>query len=60
MLVREQLRLGKQKVTSIKVDEDLWSEFKIEAIKRKRSVADLLDDVIRKEVQKSKGGVKSD
>lgn len=52
--------MGKQKVTSIKVDEELWSEFKIEAIKRKRSVADLLDDVIRKEVQKSKGGVKSD
>ncbi|MDG6988858.1 MAG: hypothetical protein JRN21_05970 [Nitrososphaerota archaeon] len=44
--------LGQKKVTSIKVDEDLWGEFKIEAIRRKTSVAELLDDTIRKELGK--------
>lgn len=44
--------MSKWKVTSIKVDEDAWDEFKIEAIKRKVSVAKLLDEAIRTQVKK--------
>lgn len=47
--------MPKWKVTSIKVDEDLWDEFKIEAIRRKTSVAELLDSLVRRELNSKKG-----
>jgi hypothetical protein len=43
-----------EKVTSIKVDDELWNEFKIEALRRRKPLADLLDEVIRKELGKDK------
>lgn len=36
----------KQKLTSVKIDEDLWNEFKIECIKRKFSFQKLSERAI--------------
>ncbi len=48
--------MGKLVVTSIKVDEEIWKEARIEAIKRGVTVAELLSDALRKELQlKQKG-----
>jgi len=46
--------MGKKLVTSIKVDEDIWKEVKIEAIKRETTVTELLNTALKRELRKSK------
>lgn len=43
--------MGKLVVTSIKVDDELWKEARIEAIRRGISVAELLNAALRRELQ---------
>lgn len=43
---------SKQIVTSIRVDEKLWKEAKIYAIKKGITLAELLNDLIRRELEK--------
>ena len=38
-------------VTSIDVDEDLWREFKIEALRRKMPLKALLEEAIKTELK---------
>lgn len=38
--------MSEQKLTSVKIDEDLWNEFKIECIKRKFSFQKLSERAI--------------
>ena len=42
--------MGKLTVTSVKVDADLWKEAKIQAIRRGITVAELLNEALRKEL----------
>jgi len=44
--------LPKQIVTSIRVDEELWKQAKIYVIKKGMTLAELLDELIRKELEK--------
>lgn len=46
--------MTKQVVTSIRVDEELWKEAKIYAIRKGLTLAELLDQLIRNELDKSK------
>lgn len=46
--------MGKQIVTSIRVDETLWKEARIYAIKNGISMADLLDTVLREKIKERK------
>lgn len=42
--------MGKQIVTSIRVDEKLWKEAKIYAIKKGITLAELLNELLRREL----------
>lgn len=44
--------MNKQIVTSIKIDADLWKDAKIHAIKKKMTVAELLNTALKKELRK--------
>ena len=44
--------MGKQIVTSIRVDEKLWKEAKIYAIKKGITLAELLNQLLRRELEK--------
>jgi predicted DNA-binding ribbon-helix-helix protein len=46
--------VGKQIVTSIKIDEDTWKKAKIEAIRRGMTVAQLLNSALEEALKKSK------
>ena len=46
--------MPKQIVTSIRVDEELWKQAKIYAIRRGLTLAELLNQLIRKELEKNK------
>jgi len=39
-------------VTSIRVEEELWKEFKIKAIREGKGVSHLLEELLRKELRK--------
>jgi len=43
---------AKEIVTSVRVNEELWKEAKIYAIKRGITLAELLNELIRKELEK--------
>lgn len=43
---------SKQIVTSIRVDKELWKKAKIHAIKRGITLAEFLNELIRKELEK--------
>lgn len=45
--------MGKKLVTSVKVDEDVWKEAKIESIRRGITLTELLDFAIKQELKKS-------
>jgi predicted HicB family RNase H-like nuclease len=45
---------GAKKATSIKIDQELWKEAKIEAIRRGVELSELVEKALRKEI-----GVKS-
>jgi len=44
--------MGKKTATSINIDEYLWKEAKIEAIKRSITVTELLENALRNELKK--------
>jgi predicted DNA-binding ribbon-helix-helix protein len=44
--------MPKQVVTSIRVDEKLWKEAKIYAIKKGITLAELLNELLKKELEK--------
>jgi post-segregation antitoxin (ccd killing protein) len=46
--------LVKREATSIKIDPELWKQAKIEAINRDIDLSDLVEDAIRKELNKDK------
>ena len=48
----------KQIVTSIRVDEDLWKEAKIYAVKKGITLAELLNKLLRRELEKEAGSSK--
>ena len=48
--------MGKKKFTTT-VDESLLEQIKIQAIREKRSVADLLEELIKKYLEKISNGV---
>ena len=41
-----------KKTTSIKVNPELWKDFKKYAIDKERDLSDILEDLIKREVQK--------
>ena len=45
-----------RKPTSIKIDPKLWEEAKIEAIKQKMLLSELVERAVRKELVALKGG----
>jgi len=45
---------SKETVTSIRVDEELWKEAKIHAIKKGMTLAEFLNELIRKELEKDR------
>ena len=49
-LYRLVCEMGKQIVTSIRVDEQLWKEAKIYAIKKGITLAELLNELLRREL----------
>src|SRR5215469_7752324 len=46
--------VSKITVTSVKIDEELWKEAKIEAIRRRITAADLLNEALRREIERCK------
>jgi hypothetical protein len=46
--------LGKQTVTSIRVDEDLWRDAKIHAIRKETTLTELIEKLLREELKSSK------
>ena len=46
--------MGKRKVTSIKIDPQLWTEFRKYALDEGKSVSELLESLIKKEIEKGK------
>ncbi len=46
--------MSKQIVTSIRVDEELWKQAKIYSIKKGLTLAELLNRLIRNELEKNK------
>ena len=48
--------LSKQTVTSIRVDEELWKEAKIYAIKKGTTLAGLLEKLLKEELRKGSKG----
>jgi post-segregation antitoxin (ccd killing protein) len=44
----------KREATSIKIDPELWKQAKIEAINRDIDLSDLVEDALRKELNKDK------
>ena len=46
--------VSKITVTSVKIDEELWKEAKIEAIRRRITVAGLLNEALRREIERCK------
>lgn len=49
--------MSKQIVTSIRVDEDLWKQAKIYAIERGTTLTELLENLLRKELEERRRGV---
>lgn len=47
--------MGKRTPTSINVDEDLWREARMEALRRGVTVTDLFEQSLRKEIGKDLG-----
>ena len=45
-----------RKSTSIKIDPNLWQEVRIEAIKRKMQLSELVEKALRKEIKIKKKG----
>ncbi|WP_256387154.1 hypothetical protein [Candidatus Nitrosotenuis aquarius] len=43
--------MGEKKVTSIKIEESLHDRAKIEAIKRKITLAELIEEALKKEIK---------
>jgi len=50
----ETVSMGKQTITSIRVDEELWKDAKIYAIKKGITLTDLLEQLLRRELRDSK------
>jgi len=48
--------LSKQTVTSIRIDEELWKEAKIHVIRKGTTLTDLLEKLLKEELQRSKKG----
>jgi predicted DNA-binding ribbon-helix-helix protein len=46
--------LGKQTVTSIRVDEDLWRDAKIYAIRKETTLTELIEKLLRDELKSSR------
>jgi predicted HicB family RNase H-like nuclease len=44
----------KKEYTSIRIDPELWRDFKIEALRQDVQVSDLMERVIRKELERVK------
>lgn len=47
-----------RKTTSLKIDEELWKEVKIECIKRDIEISEFIEGLFKKELNKSSGGKK--
>lgn len=45
--------MGKQVVTSIRVDEGLWRDAKMYALKNRMTVSDFLDKLLREKLKKA-------
>lgn len=43
--------MGEKKVTSIKIEESLHEKAKIEAVKRKMTLAELMEEALKKELK---------
>jgi len=41
-----------RKTTSIKIDDELWHEFKMRALEKRMEISELLEQLIRKELKK--------
>lgn len=48
------LVVGKEIVTSIRVDEDLWKEVKIHTVREGITLSEFLNHVLREKLKKSK------
>lgn len=48
--------MGKDVVTSFRVDGDLWKEAKIYAIKKEITIKELIENLLRRELGMNKGG----
>ena len=46
--------MGKETVTSIRVEEDLWKEAKIRAVREGITLSDFLDRVLREKLKMQK------
>lgn len=46
--------MGKEVVTSIRIDEDLWKEVKIHAVKESMTLKELLERLLREELKRTK------
>jgi len=46
--------VGKQHQTSLRVDEDVWQEFKLQAVKVKKPLCKLLTEVLKDYLKKVK------
>ena len=44
----------KKEYTSIRIDPELWKEFKMEALREDTQVSDLMEKLIRKELDRVK------
>lgn len=41
-----------RKTTSIKIDDDLWHQFKMRALEKRMDISELLEQLIKKELRK--------
>ena len=50
--------MAEKKKTSIMVDEDLWTEIKIQALRNHEQVGEYIEEIFRESLHKFKGGKK--
>ena len=42
-----------RKVTSLRIDEDLWKDVKILAVRRATTISDLVESLLRRELERT-------
>lgn len=51
---------NREKQVGMKIDDDLWHEFKLECVKQRRAVKDVVQDLMRKYIEDRQGAERAE